>query len=94
MRRRGNESPLKDKAFSIFLDKNPPFEPRRKTSCWACVEVSLVMMLAFGILAIHRDESFEARGANAGSHCPAHITLWPSGCVYAPAEPTPKATIS
>ncbi len=38
-----SQSPLKDKAFSIFLDKNPPFEPRRKTSCWACVEVSLMM---------------------------------------------------
>ena len=58
-----SQSPLKDKAFSTFLDRNPPFELTKKgdfafdKACpdqWPVIDNSAIKRLAKGKLPSHR----------------------------------------
>ena len=59
-----SQSPLKDKAFSTFLDQNPPFElppengipPRQKaySTQWPVIDNTAIERLAKGKLPAHR----------------------------------------
>jgi hypothetical protein len=67
-----SQSPLKDKAFSIFLDQNPPFEllaengisppPKACPARWPVIDNSATKRLAKGKLPSHLPDRASSRG--------------------------------